>query len=107
MAYTITPDAGAKINLAPGSLAEEVTQNLTMILSTLKNTVPLDRDFGLSARFLDKSTPVAEAVLVSEILDAIETYEPRAEVLGISFERNDGTGKLIPRLEVEIKDGGE
>lgn len=107
MAYIITPDTSAKINLAPGSVIEEVTQNLTMILSTLKNTVPLDRDFGLSARFLDKSTPVAEAVLVSEILDAIERYEPRAEAVEITFERDDGTGKLIPRLEVEIKDGGE
>lgn len=107
MAYTITPEATAKINLAPATVVEEVTQNLTMIVSTLKNTVPLDRDFGLSARFLDKPIPVAEAVLVSEILDAIEKYEPRTEVLGISFEHNDRTGKLIPRLEVEITDGGE
>lgn len=102
MSYFITPGTAAKINLAPETVVEEVLQNLTMILSTIKSTVPLDRNFGLSARFVDKPTPVAEAMLVSEVLDAIEQYEPRAEIVNISFERDEGTGKIIPRLEVNI-----
>jgi phage baseplate assembly protein W len=105
MAYTVTADGSAKINLAPASLIEEVLQNVTMILSIIKATVPLYRDFGLSARFLDKPTPAAETILISELFDAIEKYEPRAEIINVSFERDERTGKVIPRLEVEIHGG--
>ena len=105
MIHTITADGGAQITLAPTTLVEEVTQNILMILSTIKNTAPLDRNFGLSARFVDKPLAIAEAVLVAEVLDAIEEYEPRAEVVDISFGRNERTGKIVPRLEVKIHGG--
>jgi len=105
MTYTLTANDAVEIKLAPESLVEEILQNITTILSTYKNSVPLDRNFGLSARFLDKPLPVAEAILVTEVLDAIEEYEPRAEFLDISFERNGINGKIIPRLEVAIHDG--
>lgn len=105
MAHTITVGGAANITLAPASLVEEVIQNITMILSTPQNTAPLDRDFGLPVRFLDKPIPVAEALLVAEVLDAIEKYEPRAEVLDVSFVRDERTGKIIPSLEVEINGG--
>lgn len=105
MAYIVTTDGQIKINLAPQTVVEEVLQNLSMILSTTKYSVPLDRDFGLSARFIDKPIAIAEAILVSELLDAVEKYEPRAEVLNVSFERDERTGKITPRLEVEINDG--
>jgi phage baseplate assembly protein W len=105
MAYTITANARAKIDLAPETLVEEVLQNTAMILSTIKTTAPLHRDFGLSARFLDRPTPAAEALLIAEVFDAIEEYEPRAEILNVSFERDGKSGKVIPRLEVEIHGG--
>ena len=79
MKYTVTAGEGKKINIAP------------------------NRDFGLSSRFLDMPTPAAEAVLVSELYDAIEEYEPRAEIVNITFEKDELTGKVSPRLEVEIK----
>jgi len=104
MAYTVTADGKPKITFAPESLLEEVLQNITMILSTIKNTTPLFRDFGLSARFLDVPTPAAEAIMIAELYDAIELYEPRAEIKDVSFMRNESTGKVIPRLEVEIHD---
>jgi Phage baseplate assembly protein W len=102
MAYTIKADGAGGINLAPKTLVEEILQNVAMILSTTKNTAPLYRDFGLSARFLDMPTPAAEAILVAELFDAIEDYEPRAQIINVSFERDERTGKVIPRLEVEI-----
>ena len=103
MKYTVTAGECKKINIAPESVVEEVLQNISMILETVKNTVPLNRDFGLSSRFLDMPTPAAEAVLVSELYDAIEEYEPRAEIVNITFEKDELTGKELPRLEVEIK----
>jgi len=107
MAHTFAINGGAGITLAPESLAEEVMQNITMILSTAKNTAPLAREFGLTARFVDMPTPAAEAILVAEVLDAVEEYEPRAEVLDITFTRDEMTGLIVPRLEVEIHDSDE
>lgn len=105
--YVVKAYTGDKINLAPETREEEILQNLSMLLSTPKFTVPLDRDFGLSQRFVDKPLPVAEALFVSEILDAIEKYEPRVEVDGVTFEQGDTPGMLIPRVEVNILDDTE
>jgi phage baseplate assembly protein W len=105
MTYTVRADEAAKVDLAPATLTQEVLQNVAMILSTVKNTAPLCRDFGLSARFLDAPTPAAEALLVAEVFDAMEEYEPRAEIVNISFERNEGLGKIVLRLEVGINGG--
>lgn len=96
-----------KINLAPETLKEEILQNIKMILSTPQFTVPLDRGFGLSQRFVDKPIPIAKTMGVSEVLDAIEKYEPRVEVLNVTFEEGpeDGKhGKLVPKVEVKILD---
>lgn len=107
MAYIVTANTGGKINLAPKTREEEILQNVRFLLSTPKFTVPLDRDFGLSQRFIDKPLPVAESLFRAEILDAIEKYEPRVEVENVTFEQGDTPGMLIPQVEVNIVDGNE
>ncbi len=102
MSYTVAASEPIKINLAPASLIEEVLQNLSMILQTIKNTAPLYRDFGISGSFIDKPIPVAETLLIGELYEAVEKYEPRAEIVDITFERDEATGILNPCLEVEI-----
>jgi hypothetical protein len=76
-----------------------------MILSTVRNTAPLFRDFGITATFIDKPTRAAEALLIAEVFDAIEQYEPRVEIVNVSIERNEMTGKITPVLEVRIHGG--
>lgn len=103
MGYIVKAYTAKEINLAPETTVEEILQNVATIISTPKNTVPLDRGFGLSQRFVDMPMPTAQAILVSEVFDAIEKYEPRAEVVEVTFEQDDATpGKLIPRVEVNI-----
>lgn len=107
MAYIVTAYENKKINLAPETVVEEVLQNIAMIISTPQFAVPLDRGFGLPQRFVDKPLPVAQAILISEVLDAIEKYEPRAEVKNVTFKQDEQdakVGKLIPRVEVDIID---
>ena len=87
------------------TVIEEIVQNVAMIITTIKNTAPLFRDFGISAAFLDKPTAAAEALLIAEIFDAIEAYEPRAEILNVSFTRDARAGKLVSVLEVGIDAG--
>lgn len=105
MAHVVKAFALKKINIAPKSTVEEVLQNVAMIISTAKFSVPLDRDFGLAQRFIDKPIQVAQPILVSEVLDAIEKYEPRAEVESVDFVLGDRPGALIPIVEVNIIDG--
>ena len=102
MTRTITADEKFVLTLAPETLIEEVLQNVAMIISTIRYTAPLFREFGISATFLDKPTPAAESILIAEIFDAVEAYEPRAEIINVSFERDKMTGKLVPSLEVSI-----
>lgn len=105
MAYVVKAFSLKKINLEPESTVEEVLQNIAMILSTPKFSVPLDRGFGMAQRFIDKPIQMAQPILISEVLDAIEEYEPRAEVENVSFVMGERPGALIPIVEVNIIDG--
>lgn len=104
MAKTYTVDgnlATAAIDFAPASLVEEVLQNVRTILSTVKYSVPLDREFGISGTAVDLPMPQAKAVLSVEIFTAVKRYEPRAIIQSINFTGEE-TGKLVPTLEVRI-----
>lgn len=85
MAYIVKAFTPGKLNLAPETLEEEVLQNVAIIVSTPKFSVPLDRGLGLAQRFIDKPIQVAQSILISEVLDAVEEYEPRAEVTNVTF----------------------
>lgn len=103
MAYTVTAYEQLKnIDLAPETVVAEVLQNVATVLSTPKFTVPLDRGFGLSQAFVDKPPAVAEALLINDVMDAIEAYEPRAEVVEVTFLENRMAGRIVPRVEVKI-----
>ena len=101
MSYIVTTEN--KIILNEDDRVASILQNVSIIVSTPKGTVPLDREFGISNTFLDKPLPVARVLAISEIREAIERYEPRARVLNISFEHSE-SGRLIPKVEVEINE---
>ena len=84
-----------------------VTQNFAIIVSTPKFSVPLDRGLALAPRFIDKPMQVAQSILISEVLDAVEEYEPRAEVTNVTFETGETPGLMVPVLEVNIVDNEE
>lgn len=105
MAYIVKAYDLTNINLAPETTAEEVLQNVAVIISTPKFSVPLDRGLGMPQRFVDKPIQVAQSILISEVLDAVERDEPRAEVLNVTFEFGETPGALIPIVEVNIIDG--
>lgn len=105
MAYIVKAYDLTNINLAPETTVEEVLQNVAVIISTPKFSVPLDRGMGLAQRFVDKPIQVAQSILISEVLDAVERDEPRAEVLNVTFDLGETPGALIPIVEVNIIDG--
>ena len=88
------------INLMPASELEEIFQNVRTIVTTIKGTVPLDRELGISANILD--APInQQSRLVGEIAEAIERFEPRARLRRIEFTGNEN-GELNPTLTLEI-----
>lgn len=89
------------INWAPENEVEEILQNIRTILSTVKGSVPLDRDFGIDGSYVDLPMPAAKAKLASEIMNAVKKYEPRATITSVDFT-GDENGTLQPRIEVRL-----
>ena len=92
-----------EINFAPQTLAEEVIQNVITVCTTMKYSVPMDRELGVEARFLDDPVNTARAKFTSEIIQAVRKFEPRARVTHVDF---DGTldGQVFPRVRVRISE---
>lgn len=80
-----------------------VLQNVATILGTPKGSVPLYREFGINDRMVDRPLPVAAAMLRSEIIETVEEFEPRAQVVKVVIEQDEtDPGRLVPTVEVKI-----
>lgn len=101
MEYDITGTL-EKVDFGPQDVLKEVMQNVKTIITTTKFSVPLDRNFGLAGLALDMPIQVARARLSSEIVSAIRQYEPRCQVLSVSFSGDGMDGFLIPTVRVRI-----
>lgn len=77
------------IDFAPESEIAEIMQNLRMICTTKKGTVPLDRDFGLSCDWIDKPYNISKNQFMVEVIEQCEKYEPRAVIRSITFDDDD------------------
>lgn len=106
MILDITAEAG-KINLQPKSELEEVIQNVRMILTTMKKTVPMDRDFGMDGEIIDLPIAAAQAKMTAEIVAAVGKYEPRAHVLSVDYEGKEEDGLATTKVKVEINGAEE
>ncbi len=102
MSYTVSPSNKRKIKFNVTDPVESVLQNIAVILSTPKGSVPMYRDFGISVDILDRPIPVAKAMMTADIKEAIERWEPRALFISVEFMEDELNGRLIPMVEVEI-----
>lgn len=96
------------VNFAPETETEEILQNIRTILATRIGTVPLHRALGITWEHIDKPYPVAKAMMTVAVIEAIGTYEPRANVESVEFDEtteNIMEGLLKPRVIVSI--GGD
>ena len=91
------------LRLGETESVQAILRNIAVLLATRKGSVPLPRDFGISWDALDKPLPVARSMLISEIREAIERWEPRAVFVGVEFDQDPAQpGTLNPIVEVEI-----
>lgn len=108
MKYQLTLDD--VVSFAPESNAEEILQNVRTIILTRLGTVPLFRDFGLTWEHVDKPIHISRALLKAEIIEAVEQWEPRAQIDEVEFEENSEDaqeGLSKPRIIVTIGEENE
>ena len=101
MVYTITN--GEKLKLNETDRVQSIIQGISVILRTIKGSVPMYREFGLDSSFIDRPILAARPLLIAVITEAIQEFEPEAAVKGIRFEENIENG-LKPVVEVEINE---
>jgi phage baseplate assembly protein W len=90
--------------IRPAAVVEEITQNVRMILTTPKGSVPLDRDFGLDYDVVDRPMPVARALTEVDIVRQVGKYEPRARVVQIAWQEAETDamdGRAIPVVKID------
>ena len=100
-------ELGKDIDFAPASVVAEVLQNVRTILATRKGTVPLDRDFGLDWTWIDQPMPVAKMRCQVAVIEAINDYEPRAEIESVEWggsESDAMEGITLPKVKINIKE---
>lgn len=97
------PMLDGSINFAPQNTIEEVMQNVRTIVTTVKGSVPLYRDFGVNGDFVDKPVNLARNMIVKEVKEALEKYEPRAKFRGINWQGIPIDGVLYPTVKVVIE----
>lgn len=94
-----------EVDFAPNSVVSEILQNVRTIISTRKGTVPLDRELGVSWEHLDLPLPISRARMASEIVTALNKYEPRATVTDIRYTNDISDsidGLLLPAVKIKI-----
>lgn len=99
MVYQISNE-GVNLSLAENDEAKSVLQNIFLIISTKKGTVPMYRDFGIPMEYIDKPIEIAKTIMASEINEAVGKYEPRAKVKRIIFNNKKDTLSAV--VEVEL-----
>ncbi len=90
-------------SLVEQDTVKSVLQNIRIILSTPRGTVPHRPDFAIDYKdLLDNPTPLSIGKLKATIVDAIETYEPRARVKAIDVRYTEA-GHVEIRLVFEVE----
>ena len=105
MSYTVSPVDLTALTLNETDRVRSVLQNIAIVLCTGLRTAPLCRDLGLPTDYVDRPVPAAKPLLIAAVREAVERFEPRAEVTGVTFEEDPSQpGRLVPRVEVLILD---
>lgn len=81
---------------------KQIAACLRVLYRTPVGSVALDRDFGLDWSFLDLPLPAAKARIEGELIRKTAKYEPRVKVREVSWDYDGITGKIKPKVVMEI-----
>jgi phage baseplate assembly protein W len=80
---------------------KEIFQNVKTILATPLYSAMLERTLGLDNSIVDRPINDAAAATVA-ILDAVTSWEPRAQIMNLQFEADAINGHLVVILQLNI-----
>jgi uncharacterized protein len=84
----------------------EIAQNVRTIITTWRGSVFTDRMFGIDPAIIDQPENMVLALLVIDVTEQVEKYEPRVDIVSINFDRSNlGNGEIIPVVRFRIKEG--
>lgn len=107
MRYIVTNTDITDVVLNEMRETQQILQNVSTILNTWKGTVPLHRDFGIDSDLLHKPVNLVEDLIIVDVIEVIEKYEPRASVQNVVVSVDkDAPANVKISVEIEI-DGGE
>ena len=98
---TIDLSKELKLELIPGTKDKEIIQNIYCIYKTFLGEVPMYRQFGIDPSYLHLPMPVAKSRLATKLSEAIEKYEPRVRLDGITFQ-DDSQRPWIMNITLEV-----
>lgn len=85
---------------------DSIRQCIRTIVRAMAFSVPLDRGFANPGGMIDSPAPARTARLASEIIDAVERYEPRVHVKSVTFRKMPATrhmdGAVCPVISFSI-----
>ena len=103
--YTIDINTDAALAFVPSSTVQEVMQNIRIILTTPKYSVPGYLEFGVDMNYQHSPITLAKTMYAVAVNDALKAFEPRAHLENVAFKdaADDAqVGTLNPILEVTI-----
>ena len=101
MKYIVKSNEPPKLTLVESNEVNSILQNVYIILNSYKGTVPMYRDFGINAAYKDMPMSVAKALLVADITEVIEKFEPRVKTATVIFTADDAE-TLVAQVEVTV-----
>lgn len=57
----------------------------------------------LGSEYLHRPQNAAQALIVRDIYENAESYEPRANILNVDFAADSATGETYIKIEAEVK----
>jgi hypothetical protein len=81
------------------ALEREIIRNVQTILTTPLGTCPLYREFGLDISALDNPLDVAQNLYAVEVMETVESWEPRVKVQEVKFTP-DVSGRLTAKVVI-------
>ena len=94
-----------ELSLMPKTKAEAITQQLYIIIQTIRGEVPMYRDFGTDYNYKDMPLAVARSMYVGAISEAIQKYMPEATLTNVDFGLNSDYGEMLMcSIEVTVNE---
>ncbi len=87
----------------PKTRADQVIQELYILINSMRGEVPTYRDFGVNPSWLHMPYQVAATSYSVSIREAIKKYLPEVSIEDLTFESDpDNPTTLYPVLEVTV-----